>query len=74
MKKHFFLIVSSNTWQPSGFYDSATQLTWVMDFKLFTKIQTNKVTHHKYAIHKDVYSAFMYKFKNMKKTRKKRNK
>lgn len=73
MKKHFF-IVDSKSWHPSSFYDNSTQLTWVMEFKLFRKIYTGKVKSkpgNKYAIHKDVYTAFMNKLKNMKKTRKK---
>jgi hypothetical protein len=73
MKKQFF-IVKSNTWLPSGFYDSETKLIWVMDFKLFRKIKSGNIKpslQHKYAIHKDVYDAFMYKLRNMKKTRKK---
>jgi hypothetical protein len=75
MKKQFF-IVKSNTWHPSGFYDAETKLIWVMEFKLFRKIHNGKIKpslHSKYAIHKDVYEAFMYKLKNMKKTRKNKN-
>lgn len=73
--KSNFYIVSSNTWQPSTFYDSETKLVWVMSYALFKNIYLGKIANKdgvKYAIHKDVYNAFYFKYKNsqLNKTRK----
>ena len=76
MKKQF--IILSESWTPSKVYDENTSLIWVNNYKLFVKIYENKKTVNddiKYAIHKDVYQAFRYMYKqkkmgNNKKTRK----
>ena len=73
--KSKFVIVKSNTWHPSTFYDTTTALTWVMSYPLFKKIYSGKISQAgetKFAIHKDVYDAFYLKYKgqNIKKTRK----
>lgn len=69
-----FHIVDNKTWHPSSFYDEKTTLQWVMEYKLFKKVYLDKKRENgiKYAIHRDVYNAFLYKFKNSnkKKTRK----
>ena len=73
--KSKFIIVKNETWQPSSFYDSQTQLIWVMEYKLFRNVCANKSTPpegYKYAIHKDVYAAFLHKYKNGKSIRKTR--
>lgn len=71
------LIVDNEMWQPSTFYDSKTKLKWIMSYSLFKKVYTKKVktdNDNKYAIHNDVYKAFLYKYKNCKRkqTRKKK--
>lgn len=74
MKRDFLFL--SESWIPSTFYDDKTQLIWVNTFDLFTKIYEKKVKStvmYKYAIHKDVYRAFVCMYKNKrsnKKTRK----
>lgn len=81
MKSSFF-IVDNKSWHPSSFYDNDTELKWVMDYKRFKKIYINKNVERnekqniKYAIHKDVYNAFLFRYKlSKRKTQKKyRNK
>lgn len=76
MKKDLFLI-KSTSWKPSSFYNQTTQLIWVLEYKLFKKIYTNQMEPkqgYRYAIHKDVYNAFLCKFKHAKKTRKRMKK
>lgn len=73
-----FYIVDNKTWHPSTFYNERTTLQWIMEYKLFKKVYLDKKRENgiNYAIHRDVYNAFLYKFKNsnMKKTRKKMRK
>lgn len=71
------LIIENETWQPSTFYDSKTTLKWIMNYSLFKKVYTNKVkpgNEYKYAIHNDVYKAFLYKYKNCKRKQTKKKK
>lgn len=79
MKKQFILF-DNERWHPSTFYDQKTELCWIMDYSLFVKIYTGKVNEKegtKYAIHKDVYNAFLFQFmsngrKKKRETRKSR--
>lgn len=67
MKKQFILF-DNERWHPSTFYDQKTELCWVMDYSLFVKIYTGKMNGKegiKYAIHKDVYNAFVFKFRSI---------
>lgn len=74
--KSKFILVENNTWSPPSFYDTNTQLIWVMDYKLFRNVYVKNLrppSGYKYAIHRDVYNAFLYKLqisKNNRKTRK----
>lgn len=88
MKSKQFMIFDSERWHPSSFYDSNTQLVWVMSYRLFKRIYARKhqsrcVTldidgddktniSKKYAIHKDVYTAFVYRYKNENETKRKK--
>ena len=59
-------MILSESWQPSTFYDGKTKLTWVMKYDLFVKIHERKVRGGDgiaYAIHKDVYDAFLHMYK-----------
>ena len=78
MKSNFY-IVKWNSGQPSTFYDENTQLIWVMKYTLFKNIYLGRIKTNrgiKYAIHKDVYDAFYFKYRNslLRKTRKNREK
>lgn len=67
------LICNPNSWTPSKYYDDETQLIWVQSFPIFKKLYNNKIkqtSNVKYAIHKDVYKAFLLQYKTNKKTRK----
>jgi len=69
-----FLLFDNEKWHPSTFYDKETKLLWIMEYKLFTKIYTEKKHQEKgikYAIHKDVFDAFLFKFRTIE-NRKKR--
>lgn len=69
-----FLLFDNNRWHPSTFYDQKTELVWVMEYTLFIDIYQNKIVTKdgiKYAIHQDVYDAFLFKF-NHSTNRKKR--
>jgi len=64
MKRDFMIL--SESWQPSTFYDGKTKLTWVMKYDLFVKIHERKIRGGNgvaYAIHKDVYDAFLHMYK-----------
>tara|TARA_Y100000780_G_scaffold232377_1_gene263238 strand:+ start:5576 stop:5857 length:282 start_codon:yes stop_codon:yes gene_type:complete len=68
--KHDFLIFENNTWKPSEYYDNNTRLKWVFSYKLFKKVYINRENNinrdnNRYAIHKDVYKAFLYKYKHL---------
>ena len=79
MKRDF--ITLSDSWSPSSYYDSSTSLIWINSYELFMKVYERKIkapSDKKYAIHKDVYKAFLYMYKNKdrssKNTRKTRRK
>ncbi len=74
MKSKFY-IVDNDTWHPSSFYDENTELIWVFTYKLFKKVYiSGYLERNKYGIHKDVYNAFLLKFKQntTKRTRKRK--
>lgn len=63
---HFTIL--DNSWKPSTFYDGKKELIWINNYELFKEIYKNKrENNYLYAIHKDVYDAFLYKYKNYKK-------
>jgi len=76
--KSDFLIINNDSWNPSSYYNDTTTLNWVFTYKLFKKIYINrekpKDRNVKYAIHKDIYNCFLYKYRNCAKTRKRSNK
>lgn len=60
------IIKLNDNWKPSTFFNSNTNLEWILNYKLFEKIYNNKLTPNKdikYAIHKDVFDAFLLKLK-----------
>ncbi len=69
--KNILIIKNVNSWTPSTFYDTNTTLLWVNSYKLFKQIYIHHIkppNNVKYAIYNDVYKAFMYKYKNARKT------
>ena len=75
MKSDFY-IVDNDTWHPSSYYDDKTSLIWVMNYILFKRVffNNNHNKNVKYAIHKDVYNAFIYKYNNRRKNRTRKRK
>lgn len=60
------IIKLNDNWKPSTFFNSNTNLVWILNYKLFEKIYNNKLTpkeNVKYAIHKDIFDAFLLKLK-----------
>ena len=75
MKRNFIML--SNSWTPSSFYDSSTSLIWVVSYDTFVKVHEKKIRApqgKKYAMHEDVYKAFLFMYKNKKTTAKKKRK
>ena len=67
MKRDFIML--SNSWAPSTFYDSSTSLIWVISYETFVKVHEKKIKPpegKKYAIHEDIYKAFLFMYKNKK--------
>lgn len=66
MRNNLFTVLSDQ-WTPSTFYDGNTELIWVNNYSLFVRIYEKRVRApegKRYAIHKDVYQAFVFKYKN----------
>jgi hypothetical protein len=77
INKNTIIIKNVDSWSPSSFYDENTNLLWVNTFSLFKQIYINNITppnNTKYAIYKDVYRAFMYKYNHIHKKNKTRKK
>lgn len=73
MKRDFIML--SKSWTPSTFYDASTSLIWVISYETFVKVHEKKIKApegKKYAIHEDIYTAFLFMYKNKERASKRR--
>lgn len=74
-RENILIIENDTSWSPPSFYDASTNLIWIQTYKLFTDVYSgllplNLKKGTKYAIHKDVYHAFLFQYREKKKREK----
>lgn len=74
-RENILLIENGTSWSPPSFYDTSTNLIWIQSYKLFTEVYSGLLLltlkkGTKYAIHKDVYNAFLFQYREKEKREK----
>lgn len=74
-RENILLIENEASWSPPSFYDASTNLIWIQSYKLFTDVYSGLLPltlkkGTKYAIHKDVYHAFLFQYREKEKRKK----